>query len=89
LKPGLFAKVILYTAEVRDIVVVPITAIMYEDSRMKVFTAEGDRAKEKPVKAGSKYGEYMEIVEGLQNGETIVVAGQNNLADGVKINVAR
>lgn len=89
LKPGLFAKVTLYTAEVRDIVVVPITAIMYEDSRMKVFTAEGDRAKEKPVKIGSKYGEYMEVVEGLQKGETIVVVGQNNLAEGIKINVAR
>ncbi|MEN6319851.1 MAG: efflux RND transporter periplasmic adaptor subunit [Syntrophaceae bacterium] len=89
LKPGLFAKVTLYTAEVKDIVVVPITAIMYEDSRMKVFTAEGDRAKEKLVKIGGKYGEYMEVLEGLQMGEIIVVVGQNNLAEGVKINVAR
>ena len=89
LKPGLFAKVILYTAEVREIVVVPITAVLYEDSRIKVFVAEGDRAKEKSVKIGSKYGEYLEIIEGLQKGETVVVVGQNNLAEGVKINVAR
>jgi membrane fusion protein (multidrug efflux system) len=89
LKPGLFAKVVLYTAEVREIVVVPITAVLYEDSRIKVFVAEGDRAKEKSVKIGSKYGEYLEIIEGLQKGETVVVVGQNNLAEGVKINVAR
>jgi multidrug efflux pump subunit AcrA (membrane-fusion protein) len=70
-------------------VVVPITAVLYEDSLVKVFIVEGDRAKEKPVKIGSKYGEYLEIVEGLQKGETVVVVGQNNLAEGVKINVAR
>ncbi len=89
LKPGLFAKVTLYTGQSRDLVVVPITAVLYEDSLVKVFIAEGDRAKEKPVKIGSKYGEYLEIVEGLQKGETVVVVGQNNLAEGVKINVAR
>lgn len=89
LKPGLFAKVTLYTGQARDIVVVPITAILYEDSRIKVFIAEGDRAHERPVKIGTKYGEYLEILEGLQKGEVVVVAGQNNLAEGVKINVAR
>jgi RND family efflux transporter MFP subunit len=89
LKPGLFAKVTLYTGQARDIVVVPITAVLYEDSRVKVFIAEGERAKERPVKIGTKYGEYLEIVEGLKKGEMVVVAGQNNLAEGVKMNVAR
>jgi RND family efflux transporter MFP subunit len=89
LKPGLFAKVTLYTAQTRDIIVVPITAVLYEDSRVKVFVADGDRAKERQVKIGSKYGEYVEILEGLQKDETVVVVGQNNLAEGVKINVAR
>ena len=79
----------LYTGQARDIVVVPITAILYEDSRVKVFIAEGERAKERPVKIGTKYGEYLEIVEGIQKGEMVVVAGQNNLAEGVKMNVAR
>lgn len=89
LKPGLFAKVTLYTGQTRDIIVIPITAVLYEDSRVKVFVADGDRAKERPVKIGSKYGEYVETLEGLQKGEIVVVVGQNNLAEGVKINVAR
>jgi membrane fusion protein, multidrug efflux system len=89
LKPGLFAKVTLYTGQARDIVIVPITAVLYEDSRVKVFIAEGERAKERPVKIGTKYGEYLEIVEGIQKGEMVVVVGQNNLAEGVKMNVAR
>jgi len=89
LKPGLFAKVTLYTGEARDMVVVPITAILYDNAKVKVFVAEGNVAREKEIKIGNKYGEFLEIVEGLKQGEIIVVAGQNNLSEGLKINVAR
>jgi membrane fusion protein (multidrug efflux system) len=89
LKPGLFAKVTLYTGEAKDVVVVPVTAILYDNTKIKIFVAEGDRARERLVKVGSKYGEYMEITEGLQKGEMVVVVGQNNLSEGVKIHVAR
>jgi membrane fusion protein (multidrug efflux system) len=89
LKPGLFAKVTLYTGKAREMVVVPVTAILYDNAKVKVFVEEGNVAKEKEVKIGNKYGEFVEIVEGLKPGDTIVVAGQNNLSEGVKINVAR
>jgi len=89
LKPGLFAKVILYTAEARDTVVVPVTAILYEGKNMKVYVVDGDRARLRNVKLGSKYDDLMEIVEGVKGGEVLVVAGQQNLAEGAKVNVAR
>jgi membrane fusion protein (multidrug efflux system) len=89
LKPGLFAKVTLYTGEARDMVVIPVTAILYDNARIKVFVAEGNVAREKEIKIGHKYGESIEITEGLKQGEIIVVAGQNILSEGVKINVAR
>jgi membrane fusion protein, multidrug efflux system len=89
LRPGLFARVNLYTGEERDMVVVPITAILYQDSKVRVFTIEGDRAREKPVKLGAKYDEWMEIVEGLRAGDALIVTGQQNLSEGVKVNVAR
>jgi membrane fusion protein (multidrug efflux system) len=89
LKPGLFAKVILYTAEPQDKVVIPVTSILYEGKNMKVFVVEGDRAKLRNVKLGNKYEDLMEVVEGLQGGEVLVVAGQQNLAEGAKVNVAR
>jgi membrane fusion protein (multidrug efflux system) len=89
LKPGLFAKVILYTGEARDMVVIPVTSILYDNARVKVFVAEENVAKERQVKIGNKYGEMLEITEGLKKGEVIVVVGQNNLSEGVKINVAR
>jgi RND family efflux transporter MFP subunit len=89
LKPGLFARVTLYTGSVRGTVVVPITALLYDNSTTKLFVVEGERAKERKVKIGRKYGEFMEIIEGLKEKEIVVTVGQNNLMEGVPVNVAR
>jgi membrane fusion protein (multidrug efflux system) len=87
LKPGLFAKVVLYTASERDTIVVPVTALLYEADKVKVFIITGDRAQERDVKLGSKYGEFMEIVEGVKEGEKIVAIGQQNLSGGSKVSI--
>jgi len=89
LKPGLFARVTLYTGPAKGAVVVPITALLYDNSTTKLFVAEGDRAKERKVRIGRKYGEFMEIVEGLKAKEIVVTVGQNNLMEGVLVHVAR
>lgn len=89
LKPGLFAHVILYTGDERNTILVPIISLIYEGEAIKVFVVDGGRAKERFVKVGQKYGEMMEIVDGLKAGETVVIAGQQNLSEGVKVNVAR
>jgi multidrug efflux pump subunit AcrA (membrane-fusion protein) len=68
---------------------VPATAILYDDSRTRVFVVEGDKAKQREVKIGNKLDEMVEITEGLRTGEQLIVVGQNNLAEGVKVNVAR
>ena len=41
------------------------------------------------AKIGAKYGDMQEIREGPKEKETVVTVGQNNLAEGVKVNVAR
>ncbi len=89
LKPGTFAHVTLYTGEERDTVVIPITTLLYEGESVKIFIIDDGKAKERPLKIGNKYGEFMEITDGIQGGEQVVVSGQQNLAEGVKVNVAR
>jgi len=86
LKPGLFARVILYTGGMKDTVVVPNTALLYEGDQIKVYVVEDDRAKERPVKLGNKYGDEMEIVEGIKEGDKVVTAGQQGLSEGAKVN---
>lgn len=89
LKPGLFSRVTLYTGPARSTVVVPITALLYDGAATKLFVVEADRARERKVRLGLKYGEFMEIVEGVKDRETVVTVGQNNLMEGVLVHVAR
>jgi membrane fusion protein (multidrug efflux system) len=89
LKPGLFARVTIYTGAPREAVVAPLTSLMYDNSTINIFVVEGNIAHARTVKTGGKYGEDVEIIEGLKEKEQVVVVGQNNLSEGVKVNVAR
>jgi membrane fusion protein, multidrug efflux system len=89
LKPGFFARVTIYTGATREVVVAPLTALMYDNSTISVFVVDGNVAHARIVKTGGKYGEDIEIIEGLKEKEQIVIVGQNNLSEGVKVNVAR
>jgi membrane fusion protein (multidrug efflux system) len=89
LKPGYFARIQIFTREARDAVIVPLTALLYDGPTIRVFVVNGNQAKERIIKTGNKYGEYVEVLDGLNEGEQVVVVGQNNLSEGVKVNVAR
>jgi RND family efflux transporter MFP subunit len=86
LKPSLFAHVTLYTDDTRDTVVIPATSLIYEAEKVKLFIIAGDRAKEREIKLGNKYGEMMGIEEGLKEGELVVTVGQQNLFENAKVN---
>lgn len=89
LKPGFFARVKVYTGGEKEAVLIPITAVLYEGTKARVFLNEGGKARERYLKLGSTYGEMMEIAEGLQAGEQLVVVGQNMLTDGVGVRVVK
>jgi len=53
-----------------------------------VYYPEQQRVYSKRVKAGSLYGTEVEIREGLSGNESIVLAGQDYLRDGVPVTIA-
>lgn len=53
----------------------------------QIYVMEGGVAKLKKVTAGRILGDKVEIREGLQDGETVIVSGQINLTDGAKVAV--
>lgn len=89
LKPGLFARVILYTDSPRELLAIPVIAIISENEKHRVFVVEGNQVKAREVKLGPKIGELTGILSGLTGAESVVVAGHQNLMEGVKVNVAR
>jgi multidrug efflux pump subunit AcrA (membrane-fusion protein) len=94
LKAGMFAKVRIITEEKRGIVKIPSAAMIRRFGEEYVFTVEGDPenpesriARRKLVRPGILIDGVLEIEEGLEPDDEVVVRGQTLLEDGARINV--
>jgi cobalt-zinc-cadmium efflux system membrane fusion protein len=77
LKPGMFARARLVTAEEEPPIGVPADAVQTVDGRMVVFVPEGGgRFRLRPVTIGKRRaGGWVEILDGLAPGDSVVAHG--------------
>ncbi len=87
LRSGMYANVSLLIAEKQDTPLVPRTAVTILDDQEIVYVVNGDTVEQRPVTTGLANDGQIEILSGLEPGETVVTAGQPNLTDGAKIEV--
>jgi multidrug efflux pump subunit AcrA (membrane-fusion protein) len=87
LKSGMFAKIDLVLAEKTEALAIPIEAVLEEGGKQFVFVIEGNQAFRKPVVTGVEKDQLIEVVEGLKDGDKIVVKGQGSLRDQSVIRV--
>jgi multidrug efflux pump subunit AcrA (membrane-fusion protein) len=58
-----------------------------QDDQTLVYVIEQGIASQREVETGLSDGQKVEILSGLEPGETVVISGQPNLADGAKVEV--
>lgn len=94
IKSGMFAHVKLITQSRENVIAVPSKAIVLNNGRQFVFTANSEESEggvyktiRKPVTCGITVDGVTEITEGLFAGEKVIVKGQNMLSDGQTVNV--
>ena len=86
LKAGMYGTAVFSFGNAAPVVVVPRSAFVGSVSTNQVFVVEGgNTARLRNVVAGRVLGDKVEILQGLNEGETIITSGQINLADGSKI----
>jgi membrane fusion protein (multidrug efflux system) len=86
LRPGMFAKVSLSVAAVRGALVVPRDALVESSGTWAVYVVGSDRvAALRPVVIGASAGTRVEVTEGLEPGDRVVVRGQSRLEPGVTV----
>ncbi|RKS26635.1 RND family efflux transporter MFP subunit [Flavobacterium endophyticum] len=66
--------------------IIPRNAFVGSVSSNQVFVIQDNVAKLKKIVAGRVFGEKVEVLEGLNDGEIVVTSGQINLTDGTKVN---
>jgi len=87
LRPGLFASVRIVVDEHSGAIAVPKQAIIYEGSKRFLYVVRGGIARKVEIETGFSDEGYVEVAGELNESEPVVVAGQNNLASGMKVEV--
>jgi RND family efflux transporter MFP subunit len=87
LKAGMFARIEVTLMEKPNALVVPREAVLEEGEKQSVFVVEGNKVFRRPVVTGIEQGGLIEVVEGLKEGDNIVLKGQGSLRDQSTIRV--
>jgi RND family efflux transporter MFP subunit len=85
-KPGMFARGLVQIRRIQNATVVPVDAIVGRGKDKFVYYLEGDKAREAKVTTGIQKGIWVQVT-GVPMDSKIVVDGQQNLRDGVKVRV--
>ena len=87
LRPGMFARVAIVYERKPDALQIPRTALLDSDGPPKVFVVRDGKAAERAVKLGLSNGAWIEVTEGLKDGEQVVVVGQGAVKPGASVRV--
>jgi HlyD family secretion protein len=81
-KPGMTAEVDIHVGTYEDVLAVPVSAITEHFEQTFAYVLDGEKADRRVVKAGRITHSFIEITEGLKEGETVALdAYQRGLAD--------
>lgn len=90
LKAGMYGTAEFTSSQQKQsLMIVPRNAFVGSVSSNEIFVNENGTAKLKTVTAGRIFGDKVEILNGLSDGETVIVTGQINLQDGSKVDVIK
>ena len=84
LKPDMFANVQIVTDVNRAAISIPQSAVLNDEGKSIVFVAEGNGYQKRQVQAGIKNNDQVEIVDGLNAGDKVVVKGNYLLLEQSK-----
>jgi RND family efflux transporter MFP subunit len=85
LRPGMFARVFLEAETRAEALVIPKSALSLESIGDIVYVADGSIASRREVTLGYEEGDFVEVLSGLREGESVVVVGQDGLSDGTPV----
>jgi len=95
LRPGMFVSVAVVLPARKDVLAIPATAVLYAPYSDSVFVVEEKKeekngqpaqvVRQKFVRLGEKKGDFVAIVSGLEEGDTVVSTGVFKLRNGQSV----
>ncbi|MEE9554850.1 MAG: efflux RND transporter periplasmic adaptor subunit [candidate division Zixibacteria bacterium] len=88
IKPGMYARARLTVSGLKSVLSVPREALFSVEGVQKVFLLLDNRAVERTVKVGESTNDFVRILSGLSEIDTVIVIGRNLVEDGSPVKVA-
>jgi len=90
LRPGMFAKIQLELGKGNAILVPNIALIKQTGTNdMYLFVNKNNVAIKTPVKTGRMFDDKIEIIEGVKQGDEIIIVGQNKLENQTPVSIVK
>jgi len=89
LRPGMFGRVKIVYDTRQNTRMIPKSAVMSEDLAQSVYVIRDSLAFKKQIQTGYTNGLNVEVIGGLEDGETVVTIGQGSLQDSTKVNIIK
>lgn len=87
LKAGMYGSAYFEVKDTDKALLIERKAIATSLQVPKVYTVKDQKAYLKEIVIGNTFGEWVEVLQGLEVGEEIVTTGQINLKEGTKVSI--
>ncbi len=85
LRPGMYATAQLSAGEDKDVLVVPLGALVTVGTQHFVWVVKDDKVSRREVTVGRATGEVVEVTAGLTEGDQIVARGADLVREGQRV----
>ncbi|MBT3258600.1 MAG: efflux RND transporter periplasmic adaptor subunit, partial [Deltaproteobacteria bacterium] len=87
IRPGMIARVAFLRRMIPDALSAPLFAIMDKGGERLLFVEEKGIAHARTISIGVIEGDRVQITKGLQPGDRLIVTGQRDVEEGMKVQV--
>jgi len=84
---GMFVKGELMTGDDREYIMIPTEAVVPEMEGKRLWVVRNGKAVSTPVETDSRDNRYVEVLSGIQVGDTVLTGGLMQLRDGMRVKV--
>lgn len=84
---GMYLKVNFEATGSSEAILIPRKAVVGSVLAANVYVVKDGKAERREVRLGDMSGDRIEILEGLESGDEVIVAGLMNIADGTPVTV--
>jgi membrane fusion protein, multidrug efflux system len=89
LRAGTFVAIHIDLRDTHERLYIPRLSLQGSSDGAAAYVVEHGHAALKRLSLGAQTGEYIEVIMGIAEGDTVVTAGQINLADGATVSIVK